>query len=263
MKILFWNTHRNTRINKYISSLVHVNKIDILVLAEYEANSDDLYKMIRSRGDFLQEYASIGCERINVFGNYRKVEPSVQDKHYSIQIINREFILCGVHLPSNLHGDMSREPLMKIRTIVHDIQEEEEKFSTQRTIIVGDFNEMPYAEACLNADAFHGLPVYETNKKMYRIVGGNKFKKYYNPMWNFFGDFSYPPGTYYRNNSFIYSPMWYMLDQFIFGKDIIPLLNKEQLKIITKCEYGSLADRNGHPDKNISDHFPIMCEISD
>ena len=77
------------------------------------------------------------------------------------------------------------------------------------------------------------------------------------------GDFSYPPGTYYLNQAKLYSPMWYMLDQVIVSKDVLPLLKKESVKIITSCGYSDLVDKNQHPDKKISDHFPIMCEIVD
>ena len=261
MRIMFWNAHKNQSLNNYISSLVHDYKIDMLVLAEYEADSNDLVKRIRHNGDFMEKYYSEGSKRLCFFGNYKDVEPYTQNKYYSIQVINKELILCGVHLPSDLHGDKKRERFAKSREIIQDIQENEHKLSTQKTIIVGDFNEMPYSDGCLNADAFHGLPVYEKGRKEYRTVLGNNYNKYYNPMWNFFGDFSYPPGTYYRNDSSIHSPMWYMLDQFIVGKEIIPLLNKEQIRIITKCRVGNLADENGHPNKAISDHFPIMCEI--
>ncbi len=41
------------------------------------------------------------------------------------------------------------------------------------------------------------------------------------------GDFSYPPGTYYVNQSKLHSPMWYMLDQVIMSKDVLPLFRIE------------------------------------
>ena len=175
MKIMFWNVHKNTSINEYISSLVQDYKIDMLVLAEYKAESIDLINRFRRNGDFMEEYLSIGSERLRFFGNYKDVEPSTQNKYYSIQIINKELILCGVHLPSDLHGDKSRERAARSRVIIQDIQENERQLSTQKTIIVGDFNEMPYSEGCLNADAFHGLPAYENSRKEYRTVLGNNY----------------------------------------------------------------------------------------
>lgn len=38
MKLLFWNTNKNENINNYILGLVEENKIDIVVLAEYNSN---------------------------------------------------------------------------------------------------------------------------------------------------------------------------------------------------------------------------------
>ena len=263
MRILFWNTHRNENINSYVSSLINTNNIDILALAEYTAETKELYKMIRNQGHRMKEYTTIGCERIRFFGKYRNVEPATQHKYYSIQIVNKQYIICGVHLPSDIYGDKTQERYMLSRMIIHDVQEEEKKLSNPRTIILGDFNEMPYCPSCINADAFHALPVFEDRKQARRIILGSEFKKYYNPMWNLLGDFSYPPGTYYRSEASITSPMWYLLDQFIFGWDIVPLIIKEQLKIVTDCKYGNLYDKNGYPNRNISDHFPIMCEIDD
>ena len=42
MKILFWNVHRNRNINRYIASIVGDNEIDILVMAEYNADESEL-----------------------------------------------------------------------------------------------------------------------------------------------------------------------------------------------------------------------------
>ena len=41
LKILFWNTHSNN-VNEYIVNLVIDNGIDVLVMAEYEDNEDEL-----------------------------------------------------------------------------------------------------------------------------------------------------------------------------------------------------------------------------
>ena len=57
--------------------------------------------------------------------------------------------------------------------------------------------------------------------------------------------------------------MWYMFDQIILSKDILPEFKRESLKILTSCSYAKLMDENMHPNKEISDHFPIMCEIKD
>jgi len=261
MKILFWNTNSNSNINPYIASVVLDYNIDILVMAEYNANANELRTILRENQHYLNKCNTLGCDRVDVWCNYANVKSGIQEKYYSIQVIDDEFVMCGVHLFTDLHGDRSDERLAIIRKIMYDIQETEKEIQSQRTIVIGDINEMPYGRGCLNADGFHGLPMLNIADKPTRIVNEMEYRKFYNPMWNLMGDFSYPPGTYYLNQSKLHSPMWYMLDQVIVSKDILPLFKRESLRIITSCRYGELIDENQHPDKKISDHFPIMCEI--
>lgn len=146
---------------------------------------------------------------------------------------------------------------------MYDIHKIEDNIQTQRTIVIGDINEMPYGRGCLNANGFHGLPALNISDKPTRTVNEIEYRKFYNPMWNLMGDFDYPPGTFYVNQSKLHSPMWYMLDQVIISQDVLPIFNKDSLKIITVCSYADLVDDSKHPNRKISDHFPIMCEIED
>lgn len=264
MKIMFWNTRRNAKINEYIASLVYDNNIDILVLAEYTADGQDLKRRLFELGCELEECMSVGCERINIWSNFVNVQAGLQNKFYSIQIFKGQFILCGVHLMSDLHGDKSKNRHIKMRQIISDIENVENSINSKRSIIIGDFNEMPYGEGCLSADGFHGLPVLNAGDKPMRTIDGIEYRKFYNPMWNLMGDFSYPPGTHYYASSDICTPMWYMLDQIIISKEVIPIFVNDSLKIVTSCSFSGLMDKNGHPDKEkISDHFPIICEIKE
>ena len=263
MRILFWNTHKNKSINPYIASLVYDNDIDVLVLSEYDANVDELNKMFEGNNQRLTKCNTLGCERIDVWTSYANIKSGIQEKYYSIQIINDDFVLCCIHLCTDLYGDHSDERLAIIQRIMYDVKKIEEKIESQRTIVIGDINEMPYGRGCLNANGFHGLPALDISDKPTRTVNEIEYRKFYNPMWNLMGDFSYPPGTYYINQSKLHSPMWYMLDQIIISQDVLPLFSRESLKIITTCSYADLVDDNKHPNRKISDHFPIMCEIED
>ena len=232
MKILFWNTHRNSNINAYIISLVIDYAIDILVVAEYNSNQDELSELLKDCEQRLVKCNTWGCDRLNVWSNYGNIESGVQGSYHSIQIIQNQFVLCCVHLFTDLYGDRSDERLEEIRQIMYDICTIENRIRSQRTIIIGDFNEMPYGKGCLNANGFHGLPALETEDKPTRTVNGREYRKFYNPMWNLLGDFSYPPGTYFLDQSRLHNPMWYILDQVIISKDVMPLFNKKNLKIL-------------------------------
>ena len=262
MRILFWNTNRN-KINQYIADLVRDYNIDVLIMAEYEDERNKLESLLQSYNKPLVEHNTLGCDRISIWSNYADVEPGIQDTYYSIQIIRRKCIVCCTHLFTDLHGDRSDERLAVIQQIMQEIRKLELEINSKKTIIIGDLNEMPYGRGCLNANGFHGLPALKMEDSATRSVNNIEYRKFYNPMRNLMGDFSYPPGTYYLNQAKLNSPMWYMLDQVIISQEIIPYFRKESLKIITTCESADLMDKNMHPNKKISDHFPIICEIDE
>lgn len=57
MRMLFWNTHRNVNINSYILDLVNENEIDVLVLAEYKADTNELNcNLEQSKKGYLSEH---------------------------------------------------------------------------------------------------------------------------------------------------------------------------------------------------------------
>ena len=261
MKLLFWNTYGNKKINPYIEGIVDDSDADLLVLSEYQADKKELSIALSEGRQQLVESNTIGCDRINIWGNYMDIEAGIQSKYYSVQIINNKVILCGIHLVSDLHGDRSQERLAIIQDMMYEVKKIEEKLQTHYIIIMGDMNEMPYESGCLNANGFHGLPVLSIDDRPSRMVNDIEYRKFYNPMWNFFGNFAHPPGTYYSNQSKLSSPMWYMYDQVIISQEVLPWFRHSSLKIITATKMSSLMDKKGCPNKEISDHFPIVCEI--
>lgn len=263
MKILFWNTNRNTNINNYVASLVLDYDVDILVLAEYNADKEQLQMLMDEKHRKLIRANAEGSKRIDIWTNYVDIKEGQQHNYYSIQIIKGKYLLCCVHLFTDLHGECEDERLEKIREIMYDVQVKEDELRTYKTIIIGDMNEMPYDKGCLSANGFHGLPALGISDKATRTVREKVYRKYYNPMWNLMGDFSYPPGTYYLHQAKLCTPMWFMIDQVIISQAMLSEFIKESLHIITTCSEGDLMDRNGHPNKNISDHFPIVCEFDE
>lgn len=68
MRILFWNTHRNVDINSYILDIVNQNEIDVLVLAEYMAEINELNDNLKQCKKRLFNWNTKGCERIHIWG---------------------------------------------------------------------------------------------------------------------------------------------------------------------------------------------------
>lgn len=262
MRIAFWNVNKNGKINEYVEELIRDNSIDILVMAEYSDDINRLLDELSQKDIFMLEYFSYGCERIKILGNQKSVKPGYQGNYCSFQIIDSKYILCCVHLPSKLYADEQKQEIV-IRSIVEEIENTEEKEGINNTIIVGDMNSNPYEPSCLGAPQFHGIPIYDETCKKERTILGSKFSMFYNPMWNFFGDFSFPAGTYYYSSNDVSIPFWNIYDQVLIRPCLRKVLDERELKIIHKTKQHSLLDEKKHPNKNISDHLPIVFEIKE
>ena len=260
MRFLFWNTHNNSQVNQTLCDIIWNNKIDIVSLAEYNGNVDDLINCLKANDIYMSKYISVGCEKVITLGNIRSVQPGLQDKRYSIQIINGKYILCSLHLPSQLYGSEEDRAIVA-QKIVHDIDLQEKELGSNASIIFGDFNEDPYDSGCLSARHFHGLPSRDDAARGKRTVQGNSFSMFYNPMWNLFGDFTSPPGTYYHENSQALTPFWHMYDQVMIRPSLQHVFVENSLKILTNAGIDSLLDANGRPNIKFSDHLPIIFEL--
>ena len=255
---MFWNTQQTCDINPIIIEISREKEIDIIVLAEY---SDDKDSMCSTLG--MKPYIGIGCEKIIAIGKRDDVQPGLQSTRYSIQIINNKYILCAMHLPSNIVSGSEGRRSIVIQQLVHDLKEVESSIKSSNSIIFGDFNVDPYDSGCISADHFHGLPCYDDASRSSRIIEGMTFKFFYNPMWNLFGDFDKPPGTYYYSGSTVKCTYWHIFDQVM----IRPCLRKQfvdkTLEIVTHTSSFSLIDNKGHPNRKYSDHLPIVFEIKE
>ena len=84
---------------------------------------------------------------------------------------------------------------------------------------------------------------------------------FYNPMWNLFGDFSFPPGSYYYRGNEVINSFWNIYDQVMIRPCIRDFFIDSELKILCETKNRKLIDKNNHPSKKISDHLPIIFEI--
>ena len=86
MRFLFWNTYENTNINSVLCNIVVEQKINVITLAEYKSDLNDLIKRLWLNGVIVQQYITAGCERIIALGTEKSVAPNLQDKYYTIQL---------------------------------------------------------------------------------------------------------------------------------------------------------------------------------
>lgn len=262
MKYLFWNTHKNESINSLVCDLVKENDIAVVMLAEYNADSNELLEMLSKERVELKEYGSCS-ERIKIFGKVEKISYRTDTEHAIIRVINDKDILCCVHLNSKMYSGHQEFREILIEQIMEDVRRVEEELKTENTIIVGDFNLNPYDSSFIDARYFHGMPIYEEAKRKTRTIAGKRYSMFYNPMWNLLGDFEQPYGTYYYGGSGTTNTYWNMYDQVIIRPALKGRFISDSLKILTETQTRYLLDRRGHPDKKISDHLPIMFEIEE
>lgn len=262
MRFLFWNTNKNGDINDILCKIVIEQKINIVILAEYADVVEDLILNLDLHGVRMKVYPTVGCDRITMLGTEISIRQSRQDTYYSMQIINEQYLLCGLHLPSSLWADKETQSLV-FESIVHDVELAEEENGLGKSIVVGDFNQNPYENGCLSAKGFHGVPVADEALRLARTIYGKSYKMFYNPMWNLLGDFDFPSGTYYYSGSKAANEFWNMFDQVIIRPQLREEFVDKELKIITQTENISLVDEKRKPNKNISDHLPIVFQLKE
>ncbi len=260
MKVLFWNTHKNEYINTVIKEIVLEHNISLIVLAEYKAPPDELINLLLENGVIMGKVDTL-CERITMFSSIKRIDPVADETHWTIQIIDDNYILGCVHLNSQIYNGNKEQREIDIGVFIENIQRIEEIRCTENTVIVGDFNINPFDKSCIDARYFSGLPVYEDAKRKSRTISGKEFKLFYNPMWNFLGDFKEPYGTYYYSGSEAVNTFWNIFDQVIIRPAIREKFIDKSLKILTQTNERFLLDNKGHPDMKISDHLPIIFEI--
>lgn len=259
MRYLFWNTGKNKEINTVLSEIIIEYDISFVILAEYEANIQELLTQLSLYGIHMQKYSTLGCKRITILGSVDCVKIGPQSERYSIQVVNDDEIVCCVHLPSKLHdGTVDRR--IAVHSLIDDVVELEKSLNTEKTLIVGDFNENPYEDDFVDVEGFFGVPAYSEAKRRKKVIQGKEFRMFYNPMWNLFGDFEEPCGTYYYNCN---GTCWNMFDQVIIRPALRNRFIDKNLQIITNTMSRTLLKRNGRSDDKYSDHLPITFELED
>lgn len=259
MRIAFWNTHKNKKINEVIRQLILEERIDLMVMAEY-SDADGLKSLVSSLYGYKM-CLTPGCKRISMVGRISDIEPGATQEHYAIQIINHNLILCALHLNSKIFSDADDRRQFELHEIKKRIVQHEEKYKTKNAIILGDFNENPYEKSIMGINGLCGVPIARKVSTKPRKVAGVPVDMYYNPMWHFLGDYDEPYGTYYFPSE---APYWNVFDQVLLSSSLSKDFSKKELRIVTKIADTNLKNKDGSPNKRLySDHFPVVFEIGE
>lgn len=263
MNYLFWNTNEKP-VNNVLKELISGLKCDIIGLAEYKDNIQELINGLWMEGFYLYEVPQIGCKRIQILTKY-EVDSIIhfeEQSYYTVKKIPHDkygfHIIAFLHLSSKLYGQ-SEDRLAQIMEVKSSIEKAEIDVGNTRSVIIGDFNMNPFEYPMVMAGGMHSLSCRQVVNERNRTVSGKKYSMFYNPMWNKLGDNDKPQGTYFYRSSIQTSYFWNTFDQVLIRPELIPDLNVDNIKIIDEINGISLKDDKGIP--NISDHFPLYFEL--
>lgn len=267
MRYLFWNTH-NKNVDSIVCELAKKYTPTILALAEYKGNTDQLVLNIQKQSNIQYKVVQPFACKIQILINAKlgdKVEHCQDHKNYTIKMLpynsyKDEHIVAFVHLPSKMNDtrEKNRFLLEKITSQINELSIEKDR----KVLIFGDFNLNPYEDAMTQLTGCNAVSSRDVAWKIGRkhwVEKDKQFLYYYNPMWNYLGDFNKVCGTYYYDKTTDHSRYWNTFDQFIVSPQLIRDI--EEIEIITNVGNINLTDKNGVPNTKISDHYPLYFKL--
>ena len=263
---LFWNVNKKP-IENLIKELAFQYDIDVILLAEYESDPTKLLLTLNkdSFGYFL---AKSNCSKIRIFSKFRdEFFPAISESdRLTIRNLKlpglQDILLASVHFPSKINFSAESQADECVN-LTDSIKEVENRIGHSRTILVGDLNMNPFESGVVSSRGLHATMSQRIAQKGNRIVQGKAYSFFYNPMWNFLGDFSpFPAGTHFYQSSEHVAYFWNMYDQVLVRPELLDKFAIEDLKILDSIGEKSLLTNAGLPNKKLaSDHLPVFFRL--
>lgn len=277
MNIGFWNVNSPDNKKDLSDSLVSLTlekQLDIICIAEIKdaivlaflkkinkSGTTNKYSQVKSTKNKL---TIISRYTNTVFEDKSSLYSSTRWTAHKVSIPSIiSFNLISVHFHSKINWSEASLALECVN-LSRDITKIESDSKCSETILIGDFNMNPFENGLVAANGINALSDlnYGTKRKSGRTIDGTKYKFFYNPMWNFFGDFTEPFGTHYCRVPGHISHEWHIYDQIIFRPTLKQYLHKPFVEIVKKIYTDSLTKNFSRPDKvNYSDHLPIILKL--
>ncbi len=272
MRFISWNLGRSASVS-ILSELVQVYDPDLLLLYELSPSPEKvLWELNRGRRGSLY-YAVVKFTEANqkvwMFSRIERDRLASQKetrRDWTVRYKSPELgtiNIMGVHLQSQLHWSIEDQAAHSVKLARH-IREVEESTGSQLTLVCGDFNMQPFDNAMVQSTGLHAVMERNIAKKLSRVIDGERYYYFYNPMWSFLGDLGRGEvsGTFYYNSARPINHHWYLFDQLLLRPGLLDCFVDKSLAIITKIGDINLLTKQSLINRKISDHLPILFELN-
>jgi len=268
MKIVFWNINKNDLAEELNLLAQEVNP-DILFIAECQMSvSDILLALNNKKVNYFFNIDPV-CSKILMFSKFHDkfVKPVKSNLRYTVRYIKVptyvNFNLMCLHYQSKVNWDFADQAAhsVEISSIISDF---ERKTKLTNTLVIGDFNMNPFDFGMVQTTGLHSVMSKEIALKESRIVDGNEYPFFYNPMWSFYGDHGkgIVNGTIYNTLSKPINYFWNIFDQVLIRPNLIQYFDEDQLEILNNFGTSfSLLKSSNIINDSISDHLPISLTL--
>lgn len=268
LTFLFWNINRKP-LQESIARLCTRHAIDILILAECEVTPLVMLRTLNRGTENPYDFPFSECQKIAIYTRLPRefITPKLESISLTIRNISlpgsADILLAATHLPSKLHWSRESQAA-NCAELSHLIRQAEQDVGHSRTVLVGDLNMNPFEDGVIAANGLHAVMTRRLADKRSRIVQGQEYPFFYNPMWGHFGDTNQkPPGTYYDYRSEPISLFWNLFDQVVIRPDLMPFFHNEELEILTDDGEIAFLSEAAVPDNSVvSDHLPILFRMN-
>lgn len=270
MNFLFWNL--NTKdLKREVTELCEIYDIDVLMLVECGFDTTELlYQLNHKRGDG-NYYFSPGyiCQNILIFSKFgdnfiAPIEETIRTTARRLFSVKYgDVLLIVIHFQSLVNW-ISHDQTAHIFKIKRFIDSLEKQLGHKKTIICGDFNMNPFDNAIVQSTGLHAVMEKNIALKEKRVIDGDDYYYFYNPMWGFLGDLGRGDvsGTYYYNAAKPINYFWNIFDQVLIRPDLITDFDDDALEIITTIGSKKLLTNNNVISSKYSDHLPIKFTLN-
>lgn len=271
MRILFWNTNKKS----FIGDIIQLTKdqdVDFFVLAECPLSSDYIAKELTksTKRKFYSLSSKIENRKFKIVSRFKieiitNFDKDYGKKSWTINKIkfpgNSYLSIIAVHLPSKLYWD-DHSLSMEAINLMKQIRNYEIK-NGKNTLVIGDFNMNPYDIGMTSTLGLHGEKHRDISKKRGRVVHGEYYDYFYNPMWNLLGDNNENFGSYYFPKSVHNNVKWNIIDQVLLRPSLIQFFDDKKIKIIKRIGKKALLDKKSNKiNKLVSDHLPLFIQLN-